>query len=74
MVQKYEKRLKDGKYFNKFGIISREIGCLGTSPNQLMQLNNEVMNGIYRKSIKQRIERFFEKVHECILIFTDRLG
>ena len=25
MVQKYEKRLKDGKYFNKFGIISREI-------------------------------------------------
>ena len=33
MVQKYEKRLKDGKYFNQFGIISREIGCLGTSPN-----------------------------------------
>lgn len=28
------------------------------------------MNGIYRKSIKQRIERFFEKVHECIHIFT----
>ena len=32
MVQKYEKRLKDGKYFNQFGIISREIGCLGTKP------------------------------------------
>lgn len=27
------------------------------------------MNGIYRKSIKQRIERFFEKVHECIHIY-----
>ena len=32
------------------------------------------INGIYRKSIKQRIGRFFEKVHECILIFTDWLG
>ena len=26
------------------------------------------------KSIKQRIGRFIEKVHECILIFTDWLG
>lgn len=32
------------------------------------------IKGIYRKSIKQRIGRFFEKVHECILIFTDWLG
>ena len=27
-------------------------------------------NGIYWKSIKRRIGKFFEKVHECILIFT----
>ncbi len=32
------------------------------------------MNGIYHKSFKQRIGRFFEKVHECILIFTNWLG
>ena len=32
------------------------------------------MNGIYWKGIKQRIGRFYEKVHECILIFTDWLG
>lgn len=32
------------------------------------------INGIYRKGIKQRIGRFLEKVHECILIFTDWLG
>ena len=32
------------------------------------------MNGIYWKSVKQGIEKFFEKVHECILIFTDWLG
>ena len=32
------------------------------------------MNGIYWKSVKQRIEKFFETVHECILIFTDWLG
>ena len=31
-------------------------------------------NGIYWKGIKCRIGRFFEKVHECILIFTDWLG
>ena len=31
-------------------------------------------NGIYWKGIKQRIGRFFEKVHECFLIFTDWLG
>ena len=31
-------------------------------------------NGIYWKGIKRRIGRFFEKVHECILIFTDWLG
>ena len=59
MVQKYEKRLKDGN-------ISINL--------ELSHENNEVMNGIYRKSIKQRIERFFEKVHECILIFTGWLG
>ena len=34
----------------------------------------KAMNGIYHKSMKQRIERFFEKVHECILIFTNWLG
>ena len=33
-----------------------------------------IMNGIYWKGIKHRIGRFFEKVHECILIFTDWLG
>lgn len=32
------------------------------------------IKGIYKKGIKQRIGRFFEKVHECILIFTDWLG
>ena len=26
------------------------------------------------KGIKRRIGKFFEKVHECILIFTDWLG
>ena len=31
-------------------------------------------NGIYWKGIKRRIGKFFEKVHECILIFTDWLG
>ena len=31
-------------------------------------------NGIYWKDIKHRIRKFFEKVHECILIFTDWLG
>lgn len=29
---------------------------------------------IYWKGVKERIERFFEKVHEGILIFTDWLG
>ena len=33
-----------------------------------------IMKGIYWKGIKQRIGRFFEKVHEYILIFTDWLG
>ena len=33
-----------------------------------------MMNGIFWKGIKQRIGRFFEKVHDCILIFTDWLG
>ena len=32
------------------------------------------MSITYWKGIKRRIERFFEKVHECILIFTDWLG
>jgi len=32
------------------------------------------MNGIYWKGVKERIEKFFEKVHECILIFTNWLG
>lgn len=36
--------------------------------------NQRFMNGIYWKSVKQRIESFFEKVYDCILIFTDRLG
>lgn len=31
-------------------------------------------NGIYWKGFKRRIGRFFEKVHECILIFTNWLG
>ena len=35
---------------------------------------SNIMNGIYRKGIKYRIGKFFEKVHECILIFTDWLG
>ncbi len=35
---------------------------------------SNTMNGIYWKDIKQRIGRFLEKVHECILIFTDWLG
>ena len=35
---------------------------------------SNIINGIYRKGIKQRIGRFFEKVHECILIFTNWLG
>ena len=26
------------------------------------------------KGIKRRIGKFFEKVHECLLIFTDWLG
>ena len=26
------------------------------------------------KGIKRRIGKFFEKVHECMLIFTDWLG
>lgn len=26
------------------------------------------------KGIKRRIGKFFEKVHECILIFTEWLG
>ena len=29
---------------------------------------------IYWKGIKRRIGKFFEKVHECTLIFTDWLG
>ena len=29
---------------------------------------------IYWKGIKRRIGKFFEKVYECILIFTDWLG
>ncbi len=29
---------------------------------------------IYWNGIKRRIGKFFEKVHECILIFTDWLG
>ena len=33
-----------------------------------------IMKGIYWKGIKQRIGRFFEKVYDCILIFTDWLG
>lgn len=33
-----------------------------------------IMKGIYWKGIKQRIDRFFEKVYDCILIFTDWLG
>ena len=32
------------------------------------------MSNIMKKGIKRRIGRFFEKVHECILIFTDWLG
>ena len=32
------------------------------------------MSIIYWKGIKRRIWKFFEKVHECILIFTDWLG
>ena len=28
----------------------------------------------YWKGIKRRIGKFFEKVHECKLIFTDWLG
>ena len=35
---------------------------------------SNTMNGIYWKSIKLRIGKFFEKVHESILIFTDWLG
>ena len=35
---------------------------------------SNTMNLIYWKGIKKRIVRFFEKVHECILIFTDWLG
>ena len=31
-------------------------------------------NGIYWKGIKRQIGKFFKKVHECILIFTDWLG
>ena len=31
-------------------------------------------NGLYWKGSKRRIGKFFEKVRECILIFTDRLG
>ena len=31
-------------------------------------------NGIYWKDIKRQIGKFFEKVHECILIFIDWLG
>ena len=32
------------------------------------------MKGIYWKGVKQRIEKFFETVDDCILIFTDWLG
>ena len=32
------------------------------------------MNGIYWKGVKERIEKFLERVHECILIFTNWLG
>ena len=32
------------------------------------------MSITYWKGIKRRIGKFFEKVHECILIFTDWLG
>ena len=32
------------------------------------------MNGIYWKNVKQRLETFFEKLYDCILIFTDWLG
>ena len=31
-------------------------------------------NGIYWKGIKRRIGRFFEKVHECILILPTGWG
>ena len=39
-----------------------------------MYTNQRLMNGIYGKSVKQRIERFLEKVYDCILIFTNWLG
>ena len=32
------------------------------------------MNGIYWKGVKERIEKLFETLHECILIFTNWLG
>ena len=32
------------------------------------------MSNIMKKGIKRRIGRFFEKMHECILILTDWLG
>ncbi len=32
------------------------------------------MNVISWKSVKLRVERFLEKVYDCILIFTDWLG
>ncbi len=32
------------------------------------------MNGIYWKGVKERIGKFFETVHESILIFTNWLG
>ena len=33
-----------------------------------------IKNVIFLKGFKRRIGKFFEKVHECILIFTDWLG
>ena len=32
------------------------------------------MSNTMKNGIKQRVGKFFEKVHECILIFTDWLG
>ena len=53
---------------------SRQLHIYKINFEQLLKYMSIKKNGIYWKGIKRRIGKFFEKVHECILIFTDWLG
>lgn len=61
-IKNQEFRQTDTDKFSKFGALNRIF------------TNNRSYERNFWKSVKQRIERFFEKVYDCILIFTDWLG